>query len=161
MERTPLAAARGGTPPQKLSCCSSLLQYRSQPDRCDAPDANLSDVTFFDKADDTAGRGLKRDMTDIFALAGGVATTIFEHEVSWVKVILLADREFRRSVSGDPHARTTLRARSRSANMPLSHINDELLEQFDLSPCVLPDPPRTLAFPLRPRALAPVRLDCF
>jgi hypothetical protein len=52
--------------------------YRSQPDGSDAPDANLGDVAFFDKADDTASRGLRRDMTDVFASAGGVATTIFE-----------------------------------------------------------------------------------
>ena len=49
----------------------------------------------------------------------------------------------------------------RIVDIPLSCINDELLEQFDLSPCVSPGPPRTLAFPLRPRALAPVRLDRF
>jgi hypothetical protein len=34
-------------------------------------------VSFFDKVDTTAGRGLRRDMTDVFASAGGVATTIF------------------------------------------------------------------------------------
>ena len=36
--------------------------------------------------------------------------------------------------------RTTLRARSRSADLPLSCINDELLKQFDLSSCVLLGP---------------------
>lgn len=52
--------------------------YRSQPDRFDAPNANLGDVAFFDKADDTVSRGLRRDITDVFASAGGVAMTIFE-----------------------------------------------------------------------------------
>ena len=36
-----------------------------------ALNANLDDVAFIDKADDTASRGLRRDMTDVFALAGG------------------------------------------------------------------------------------------
>ncbi len=57
------------------------------------------------------------------------------------------------------HARTTLRARSRSSDMLLSCINEKLLEQFDLSLCVSPGPPRTPAFPLRPRARGPVRAD--
>src|ERR1700722_1102289 len=39
----------------------------------------------------------------------------------------------------------------------MSCINDELLKQFDLSPCVLLGPPRTLASPLRPIAHARVR----
>lgn len=43
-----------------------------------ALNADLDNVAFFDKADDTASRGLRRDMVDVFALAGGVATTIFE-----------------------------------------------------------------------------------
>lgn len=42
--------------------------------------ADLDDVAFFDKADDTASRGLRIDMIDVFALAGGVAMTIFERE---------------------------------------------------------------------------------
>lgn len=37
--------------------------------------------------------------------------------------------------------------------------NDEPLEQFDLSCCASSGPPQTLAFPLRPTALVPVRLD--
>jgi len=44
--------------------------------------------------------------------------------------------------------RTPLQARGRSADMRLSCINDELLEHFDLSSCVSPGPPPTLAFPL-------------
>ncbi len=43
----------------------------------------------------------------------------------------------------------------------LSCINGELLKQFNLSPYVLPGPPRAPAFPLRPIALARVRLDGF
>ena len=42
----------------------------------------------------------------------------------------------------------------RSADAPVSRIND-------LFPCVLPDPPRTPASPLRPTALAHVRPDRF
>lgn len=40
--------------------------------------ADIDDLTFFEKADSTASRGLSRDMTDVFALAGRVATVIFE-----------------------------------------------------------------------------------
>jgi hypothetical protein len=51
--RTPFAAARGGRPPEALLLfVAPSALYRSQPDRCDAPDANLGDVAFFDKADD-------------------------------------------------------------------------------------------------------------
>jgi hypothetical protein len=69
-----------GTPSQTLSCCSSLLQHCIAHSRIDATllNANLGDVACFDKADDAASRNLRRDMTDVFALAGGVATTIFE-----------------------------------------------------------------------------------
>jgi hypothetical protein len=40
----------------------------------------VSDVALFDKADDTTSRSLRRDMTDVFALASGDARTIFEGE---------------------------------------------------------------------------------
>ncbi len=44
-------------------------------------------------------------------------------------------------------------------SLQLLCINDELLRQFDLSPCVLQCPPRAPASPSRPTALVPVRLD--
>jgi len=50
-------------------------------------------------------------MTDVLALAIGVATTIFERaKLSFWRI----------ANSVAPHARTTLRARSRSADTPLS-----------------------------------------
>ena len=72
-------------------------------------------------------------MTDVFAFASRVAMTIFERAK---KVMLFDAGEFGESRIPCPrfqrpsHARTSLRARSRSTNMPLSRINDELLEQF-------------------------------
>jgi len=52
-------------------------------------------------------------------------------------------------------------ARSRRADILLSCINDELLEQFDLSRRTSPGLPQTPASPLRPTALAHVRADRF
>jgi hypothetical protein len=75
VEDTFRAARRGRNPEALLLFVVPLALYRSQPDRCDDPDANLA---FFDKADDAASRGLRRGMTDVFALAGGVVTTIFD-----------------------------------------------------------------------------------
>jgi|SRR5579859_5456450 len=50
-------------------------------------------------------------------------------------------------------------ARSRRADILPSCINDELLGQFDLSRRASQGSPQTLASPLRPTALVPVRLD--
>jgi hypothetical protein len=52
--RTPFGAARG-MPPQKLSCCSSLLQRSIAHSQIDAALLTQTsvDVAFFDKADDT------------------------------------------------------------------------------------------------------------
>src|SRR5579859_1728756 len=82
----------------------------------------------------------------------GMATTIFERVGSRIP-----SSRFQRP----SHARTTLHAHGRSADMPLSCINDELLKQFDLSPCVSLGLRRMLASPLPPIALAPVRPDRF
>ncbi len=70
-----LSRPRAGdaTPEALLLFVAPSALYCSRPDRCDAPDANLGDVAFFDKADDTASRGLRRYMTDVFASVGGVA----------------------------------------------------------------------------------------
>jgi hypothetical protein len=76
-----------------------------------------------------------------------------EKSIDWAGVYDLQKMGERRT--------TYIVALSRSADMRLSCINDELLNHFDLSPCVSPGPPRTLASPLRPIALAPVRLDHF
>ena len=69
----------GDTTP--AACCSSLLQYRIARSQVNATllNADLGDVAFFDNADDTASRGLRTDMIDVFALAGAVATNIIKH----------------------------------------------------------------------------------
>ena len=73
----------------------------------------------------------------------------------------LAAREFRYPRFPCRHARTSLRARRRSADMPLSCIKDELLEQFDLFPSVSPGPPRTPVSLLQPIVGELVRADRF
>jgi hypothetical protein len=74
----------------------------------------------------------------------------------------LADREFRCPHFQRPsYVRTSLRARGRSAETPLSCIKDGLLEQFDLSPCVSPGPLRMPASLLQPIVGEFVRTDRF
>ena len=74
----------------------------------------------------------------------------------------LADREFCNPPLSALIARSNVApARSRSADIPSSCINDEPPEQFDLSCCASPDPLPMLVFPLLPTALEPVRLDRF
>jgi hypothetical protein len=81
-------------------------------------------------------------------------------------------REPRRLNSFDPFSRELLipaliarsnvaPAFSRSADMRLSHITDELLVQFGLYRCASPGPPQTLVSPLPTIASVPVRPDCF
>ena len=74
----------------------------------------------------------------------------------------LADREFCNPPLSALIARSNVApARSRSADIPSSCINDEPPEQFDLSCCASPGPLPMLVFPLLPTALEPVRLDRF
>lgn len=109
-------------------------------------------------------QNLRRDMADVFALAGGMAATIFERAK---EAIFLDAGEFggpRISVPPFPApiaCSNPAPARSRSADMPLSCLKDELLGQFDLFSFVSPGPPRTLAYPLLRTAPAPVYPDRF
>jgi len=69
--------SRAGDATQEFSCCSSLLRCIAHSQvNATLLNAGLDDAAFFDKADDTGIRGLRRD--DVFALAGGVPMTIVE-----------------------------------------------------------------------------------